>query len=355
MVSLRKLIAQLVLVGIAVVLCGCSNAYLESTPTNAWQVVPLPTDVTLLDVAFAEDGQHGWLVGKQSTVLETTDGGKSWKSRSLDVAEQSYNFTSVSMSGDEGWIVGEPNIVLRSNDAGETWQEVPLSDQLPGAPNLVVALGDGAAEMTTNLGAIYRTQDGGQHWKAMVTEAVGVLRNISRSPDGRYVSVSSRGNFYSTWEPEDLAWVQHNRTSSRRLQNMGFTADGRLWLIGRGGFMQFSESRDDLEAWQDEVNPEFATSWGLLDLAYQTEEQLWVTGGSGNLLYSPDGGKTWQKDRAVEQVPSNFYRVMFVNPELGFIIGQDGIVLRYDPSTAELADGNTNGNTNAVALSRQLT
>jgi photosystem II stability/assembly factor-like uncharacterized protein len=337
MLSFPKFIARLLLVGVAVVLCGCANAYLESTPTNAWQVVPLPTDATLLDVAFSEEGQHGWLVGKQSAVLETTDGGKTWKSRSLDVGDQSYNFTSVSVSGDEGWIIGEPNILLRSTDAGTTWTRVPLSEKLPGAPDTIVALGPEAAEMTTDIGAIYRTQDGGQHWKAIVTEAVGVLRNISRSPDGRYVSVSSRGNFYSTLEPGDTAWVQHNRTSSRRLQNMGFTADGRLWLLGRGGILQFGESRDDLETWQDNINPEFATSWGLLDLAYQTDEKLWVAGGSGNLLYSPDGGKTWQKDRAVENVPSNFYRVMFVNPNLGFILGQDGILLRYDPDTAELA------------------
>ncbi len=170
----------------------------------------------------------------------------------------------------------------------------------------------------------------------MVQEAVGVLRNISRSPDGKYVAVSSRGSFYSTWEPGQDAWQPHNRTSSRRLQNMGFGKDGRLWLLARGGLVQFNSNLES-EEWEDPVSPEFATSWGLLDLAYRTPEEIWLSGGSGNLLVSFDGGQTWQKDKDVENVPSNFYRIIFVSSEQGFILGQGGTLLRYQPNTAKAA------------------
>jgi photosystem II stability/assembly factor-like uncharacterized protein len=182
--------------------------------------------------------------------------------------------------------------------------------------------------MTTTVGAIYQTKDAGKTWKAMVEEAVGVVRNISRSEDGKYVAVSARGNFYSTWEPGQSAWVQHNRKSSKRLQSMGYGKDGRLWVLARGGQLQFS-SPDDLEAWEEPTNPEFSTSWGFLDLAYRTPEEIWVSGGSGNLLCSLDGGKTWQKDREIENVPSNLYKIVFVTPEQGFILGQNGVLLKY--------------------------
>jgi len=46
------------------------------------------------------------------------------------------------------------------------------------------------------------------------------------------------------------------------------------------------------------------------------------------LLCSFDGGKTWAKDREVEDVPANFIRLFFT-PEQGFIIGQDGVLLKY--------------------------
>jgi photosystem II stability/assembly factor-like uncharacterized protein len=81
------------------------------------------------------------------------------------------------------------------------------------------------------------------------------------------------------------------------------------------------------------IYQEPSTSWGLLDLAFRTPEEIWAAGGSGNLLVSFDGGKTWQKDREVESVPSNFYKIVFVNPDKGFILGQNGVLLKYDPTT----------------------
>ena len=271
---------------------GCSSV--PSTSYNPWEVVTLPTDVNLQDVGFTEDTQHGWLVGNKSALFETKDGGKTWQQKSLDLGDKNFILSSVSFSGQEGWIVGEPSLLLHTNDVG----------------------------------AIYRTTDGGKNWKAMVQEAVGVLRNVARSEDGKYIAVSAKGNFYSTWEPGQTAWQGHNRNSSRRLQNMGFGKDGRVWMLARGGQVQFTKA-DNTEEWEEVQNPELSTSWGLLDLAYRTPEEIWVTGGSGNLLCSPDGGKTWQKDRGVESVPSNLYKIVFLSPEKGFIIGQRGILLRY--------------------------
>jgi photosystem II stability/assembly factor-like uncharacterized protein len=242
-----------------------------------------------------------------------------------------YSFNSVSFFNQEGWVTGQPGILLHTTDGGKTWLRVPLSEKLPGSPYTVTALGSKSAEMTTDIGAIYRTQDGGKTWQAMVQEAVGVLRNISRSEDGKYVAVSSRGSFYSIWRPGQDAWEPHNRNSSRRLQNMGFGKDGRLWLLARGGLVQFGEETAEEQDWQEATAPEFATSWGLLDLAYRTPEEIWVSGGSGNLLVSYDNGETWQKDREVEDVPSNFYRIIFLSPDQGYILGQGGTLLRYEP------------------------
>jgi photosystem II stability/assembly factor-like uncharacterized protein len=328
-----KSLKQIAIVLVAVLLCsGCVRAFLPSISVNPWQPVPLPTKATLLDVAFTGDLRHGWLVGKNSTLLESTDGGKIWEPRTLELDNQIYNFVSVSFSGNEGWVTGQPSLLLRTTDAGKSWSRVPLSEQLPGQPYMVTALGKKSAEMTTDIGAIYRTTDGGKNWRAMVQEAVGVVRNIARSPDGKYLAVSARGNFYSTWEPGQDAWEQHNRNSSRRLQNMGFGNDGQLWLLARGGSVQFSEP-DNIEEWGDSINPEFATSWGLLDLAYRTPEEVWMSGGSGNLLVSFDGGKTWQKDKAIENVPSNLYRIIFLSQNEGFILGQGGTLLRYEVPT----------------------
>ncbi|RMF23077.1 MAG: photosynthesis system II assembly factor Ycf48 [Cyanobacteria bacterium J083] len=328
-----KLKQFVILIAISVFCFSCSS--IVSTSYNPWREIDLPTEALFADVDFVDsEPNHGWLVGTKATIFETKDGGNTWEERILDLGDEKVNFNAVSFYGEEGWIVGEPSILLHTKDGGNSWSRIPLSEKLPGAPYGIVALDQNSAEMVTDLGAIYRTNDGGKTWQALVEGAVGVARNISRSADGKYVAVSAKGNFYSTWQPGDTEWTPHQRTSSRRLQNMGFTPEGHLWLIARGGQIQFSSTDEQgEEVWGDAIYPEPSTSWGFLDVTYRTPEEIWVSGGSGNLLVTPDQGKTWQKDRDVESIPSNFYKVIFNSPEQGFVLGQRGILLKYEPQS----------------------
>ncbi|WP_017295553.1 photosynthesis system II assembly factor Ycf48 [Geminocystis herdmanii] len=321
----------LVLVIVAFFCVSCSNV--PSVSENPWQYINLETDAILADLDFTSDSNHGWLVGTKATLFETNDGGDTWQPKTIDFGEEKVSFTGVSFYDNEGWITGQPGILLRTVNGGETWERIPLSDELPGIPYDIFALAPNTAEMVTNLGAIYKTTDGGKSWKGLVEGAVGVARSINRSADGRYVAVSSRGNFYSTWQPGDREWTPHNRNSSKRLQNMGFFDDDRLWLIARGGQIQLSESQD-VENWAQPINPEYSTSWGFLDLATRQGDEVWVAGGSGNLLVSRDGGLTWEKDREVESVPSNLYKILFLDPDRGFVLGERGVLLKYNTQNA---------------------
>ena len=327
---MRKLKQIAMLLVVALFCISCSN--IASTNYNPWQLINLPTEATFSDLAFTEDQLHGWMVGNKATIFETTDGGNTWEQRTIELGEEKITFTAVSFNGQEGWIVGKPSILLHTDDGGESWSRIPLSQKLPGAPYGILALGPSSAELVTDLGAIYQTKDGGISWKALVQGAVGVARNISRSSSGEYVAVSGRGNFYSTWEPGQSEWQPHERTSSRRLQSMGFGKDGRRWLLARGGQIQFSNlEEEDLESWTDPIYPEPQASWGFLDVAYRTPEEIWIAGGSGNLLCSFDDGQTWQKDKDVLKVPGNFYKILFIGEEKGFVLGNNGVLLKYEP------------------------
>jgi photosystem II stability/assembly factor-like uncharacterized protein len=329
--SWQKIFALLMVVFLCI---GCSKV--PSTSYNPWAVISVPTEAKLFDIGFTENPQHGFLVGSNSTLLETNDGGNTWKPVNLALDDDRYRFDSVSFAGKEGWIAGEPSLLLHTTDEGRSWSSIALSEKLPGNPIAVQALGANTAEMATDVGAIYKTTDGGKNWKAQVEAAVGVVRNLERSADGKYVAVSAKGSFYSTWEPGQNAWVPHNRNSSRRVENMGFSQDGQLWLLARGGQVQFNDPAKP-EEWLEATNPEFSTSWGLLDMAYRTPDELWVSGGSGNLLVSTDGGKTWEKDRDVEDVAANLYKIVFLKPDQGFVIGDRGVLLKYQPEVAKAA------------------
>merc|ERR1712094_146504 len=86
-------------------------------------------------------------------------------------------FEKVSFKGGEGWVVGKPSVLLHTTDSGKSWERIPLSPKLPGEPSGVTALGGSKAEMTTSTGAIYTTTNAGRNWKAEVKESIDATLN----------------------------------------------------------------------------------------------------------------------------------------------------------------------------------
>ena len=325
---------------------------------NTLQVtLPIEPGVVLLDIGFTgSDPNHGFLLGSRQTLLETKDGGRTWEPRSVAAAQDegfNYRFNSISFSGDEGWIVGKPAILLHTTDGGANWERVPLSAKLPGTPVLITGLAGkaGQAEMTTDQGAVYVTDNGAYTWTAAVQETVdatlnrtvssgisgasyyeGSFSNIARAADtGEYVAVSSRGNFYMTWAPGQTYWQPHNRPTGRRIQNMGWAPGGKLWLSTRGGDVYFGSPTDE-KFDQARLG---SRGFGILSLGFVAggggaagDGLGFACGGSGSLFRTEDGGSTWKRDRAADGVAGNLYAVEFAGGN-GFILGNDGILLRY--------------------------
>ena len=307
---------------------GCVSSGLPAASASPWQPVDIHTKSNPLDLAFTSS-QHGFLVGSNRLILETDDGGASWQERALELpAEENFRLISIDFSGDEGWIVGQPGLLLHSDNAGKSWSRLFLDTKLPGEPYLITALGRNSAELATNVGAVYRTKDAGTSWQAEVEDAAGAVRDLRRSEDGRYVSVSSLGNFFATWNPGEAVWTPHQRVSSQRLQAMGFQPDGGLWMVARGAQLRFSADAASPDDWSKPMVP-ITNGYGYLDMAWDPSGALWTGGGSGTLLVSRDNGKTWQKDPVGAQQPTNFSRIAFLSDGKGFVLGERGSLLRW--------------------------
>ena len=325
---LRPLLGLLLVIGLGFGLSGCVTTGLPMAATSPWQPVALATKANPLDVAFT-DNSHGFLVGSNRLILETNDGGASWAERALDLPEEeNFRLISIDFRGEEGWIAGQPGLLLHTTDGGQNWSRLFLDTKLPGEPYLITALGPNQAELATNVGAIYETRDGGTNWQAEVEDAAGAVRELRRFNDGRYVSVSSLGNFFSTWDPGQGTWQPHQRISSQRLQSMGFQPDGSLWMLARGAQIRFNPAGGNVEEWGKAVIP-ITNGFGYLDMAWAPDGSIWTGGGSGTPLVSADGGKSWQKDPVGGQQPSNFTRISFSADGKGFVLGERGSLLRW--------------------------
>lgn len=327
---LRSLLSLLLVCGL---LGGCVSTRLTTAAESPWQAIPLNTRSSGLDLAFS-DGNHGILVGSNRLILETDDGGRSWQERNLDLpAEENFRLISIDFAGDEGWIAGQPGLVLHSTDTGRTWSRLRLTGKLPGEPYLVTALGPDQAELATTVGAIYRTDDRGGHWTALVEDATGAVRDLRREKTGGYVSVSSLGNFYADWRPGEAVWTPHQRPSSQRVQAMGFTPSGHLWMVNRGARIRFPDPESTPTdtgdpAFGDAVIP-ITNGYGYLDLAWAPDGSIWLGGGNGTLLSSRDGGSTWLRDPVGRQQAGTFTRILFVGDGKGFVLGERGNLLRW--------------------------
>lgn len=338
----RRRVLQTVAIGSL----GLQSSSVSALEIKSWEKVELPVSTTLFDIEF-ETPDHGYLVGSKGTFLETVDGGKSWKPRTfanLDEEEEvGYRFEKVSFSGPEGFVIGKPPILLHTKDSGKSWERIPLSPKLPGEPSGIQALGGGKAEMTTSTGAIYSTSNAGLNWKALVKETIDATLNrvsssgvsgasyftgqvaaIDRdSKTGSYLAVSSRGNFYLTWQEGQDFWIPHNRNTNKRIQSMGFVQDDAtkgLWMTLNGGSLTVADDADvDLSA--DTPNFKVANlnsgGYGILDVAWKDANEVWAVGGGGTMYVSKDQGKTFKFDRSADNIPGNLYNVRFFGPNTG--------------------------------------
>lgn len=341
------------LAGASVVELSSPSPSLAEVVSSDWEVVKLPVEdgVILQDIVFTgSDPRHGFLIGSRQTMLETFDGGRTWEVRNIDATRDegfNYRFNSIAFSGDEGWIVGKPAILLHTVDGGKNWERVPLSAKLPGTPILISAgRKAGEAEMTTDQGAIYATDNAGYSWSAAVQETVdatlnrtvssgingasyyeGYFSNVQRNPAGDYVAVSSRGNFFMSWEGGQTYWQPHNRPAARRIQNMGWTPDSKLWLTTRGGDLLFAREGGITESFDNSsLN---SRGFGILDVGFKDGKTAFACGGSGSLFKSTDGGLSWKRDKGGDGVPANLYAIKFFDNNQGFVLGNDAVLLRY--------------------------
>ena len=331
--------------------------------TRQWRQVNVPFEDTVYDVDF-DSPDHGYLVGARGAFAETSDGGRTWEARSfsnLDAEEEiQYRFQACSFDKGEGWVLGKPTLLLHTKDAGKSWERIPLSPKLPGEPTGILATGPNQAEMITSSGAVYVTENAGRNWKAQVKETIdatlnrisssgvsgasfftGSIINEQRDDKGAYLAVSSRGNFFLTWEPGQDFWIPHNRGTPRRIQNMGFIRGdikNGLWMTLNGGKLLVSEggtTEGGLDLTQEEFPFREANiktgGYGLTDVAWRDDSEVWAVGGSNTMFVSKDGGKNFAFDKSANDIPGNLYNVKFF-PEFGnagWALGSNGLLLRY--------------------------
>ena len=236
------------------------------------------------------------------------------------------------------WASGTKGTVLRTLDGGQTWKNVSVAgaealdfrdvQAFDAQTAFVLSIGPGEQSR------IYKTNDGGQHWKLQFTNSNakafydcfafwdrthGIA--LSDSVDGKFVLLETTDG--NTWNE------LHPRTLPAALPNEGaFAASGTclitagkqdVWFVTGGPAARVFYSTDRGRTWTVVSTPILSgePSQGIFSIAFWDNKHGVIAGGDyknpkaadKNAAFTTDGGKTWI---LAEKPPSGYRSAVVV-------------------------------------------
>jgi photosystem II stability/assembly factor-like uncharacterized protein len=113
---------------------------------------------------------------------------------------------------------------------------------------------------------------------------------------------------------------QINMIVSENLNGIAAVPPDSVWVFG--GYGTMIHSPDGGKTWEQLKS---GSENLLCDGFFPSESEGWVVGIAGTILHTADGGSTWESQESGTQ--KNLFRVVFTSPQEGWIVGDYGTVL----------------------------
>ena len=113
---------------------------------------------------------------------------------------------------------------------------------------------------------------------------------------------------------------------------IGNDAKNGLWMTLNGGALLTTGPNPDLS--QVDIESLFQPAkinsggYGIIDVCWKNDNEVYAVGGSGVIFESKDGGKSFKFMPDAKDIPGNLYRVKFFGDN-GWALGSDGVLLKY--------------------------
>jgi len=219
--------------------------------------------------------------------FSSADSGKTWTIKSIDANK---NFKSIAFVDQQtGIIVGEELTTYRTNDGGTTWTKYVYG----GAEgfNKIYCKTKDECYITGNAGRLFHTTNGGTSWDFRDLYN-GALQNvIFPTNDTGYISAS--GSIFRTIDA-GTNWIRFKQTTGGAFIYFPTKDTGFIGYAG-GSSPDIAKSTDAGKTWNtwlaDMTFVTYKTGGGGACFR-STKEGL--VGGDNSLLYTNDGGNSWQ-------------------------------------------------------------
>ena len=264
--------------------------YSEDACTS-WVQAQVPVSVNLTAVCFPTY-EKGWAVGHDGVVLNTEDGGKTWKKQldgtkinelvynqikqmiqtkseliedeaaglseaeredlEIEVEDLGYFLSDAELAVEEGptrplmdvWfkndkegiIIGSFGMILGTSDGGNTWQ--PLLDRIDNVDGFhyygIIRSGDDLF-IAGEAGGLYRSEDFGRTWQRLESPYEGSYFGIIGNLSGDFVmAFGLRGHIYYSLDRGET-WQPTSTGKKASLSGGAFLSGGILCVVGVDG------------------------------------------------------------------------------------------------------------------------
>jgi len=292
------------------------------TLSAQWYQQQSGTENYLSDVVFTNIS-HGFIVGEYGMYVSTTDGGENWAIKDIGTNRTLNGIFFIDSI--TGYIVGNSGTILKTSDGGISWQS-----QISGTTvNLTdVNFYDCMRGIVVGVsGTILRTSNGGSEWAEINNGLTEPLYGVSFSDNNNGITVGGNGLVLKTSDG-GLSWTDMNTNISGTLRNISYPDSNNAMSVSwtpPNAAISFNKTTNGGITW----NTKFLFAFGnfyYLNICFINPNFGFVVGEDGRILRTTDEGESW-----VNQICPGLFdltAVTLLDTLNGFIVGRYGTILR---------------------------
>ncbi|HEU4592098.1 MAG TPA: hypothetical protein VFS13_14420 [Steroidobacteraceae bacterium] len=253
-----SLLLDLAMAGSRIVAVGERGHVLLSDDQGAtWrQARSVPTR-TMLTAVFFVDGEYGWAVGHDETILNTVDGGETW-TRSHFAPEAQQPLLDLWFANRvSGIAVGAYGAYFTTNDGGRHWASAKFAPPPAKTPthdgeaapnegdvppdyhlNRIVGVGN-RLYVAAEGGQLYRSEDRGATWRALPSPYEGSFFGLVPIRGEGLLAFGLRGHLYKSADAGET-WTRLDSHTTAMLTDGVAINDLRVIISGLAGVLLVS-------------------------------------------------------------------------------------------------------------------
>jgi len=314
----KALLLDVINTGQQFVAAGERGIVLTSGDGQQWtQAETVPVQSTLTRLAFV--GEQLWAVGHDSTIIHSSDAGRTWSLQNFEPENEEPLFDVHFFDDRNGLAIGAYGLILHTDDGGQSWQQAYMADELTGEAidwpdveqraavdeddddgleedddlydsaadfdrgcyeflechlNALVAVDGQGLMIAAEGGYGFRSEDAGQSWESFRFPYAGSMFGLV-AVGSEILAYGLRGHAQLTSD-FGRSWRELDTGISSNIMGAAVTGSGQVMLVGNGAsILAYDPATDQFTASQNQLGNDYAA------VAVRTDGSLIVTGAGG--------------------------------------------------------------------------